>query len=118
MRAAGFSRAQVELVFDVIDEGRGFHSQRLSDFARATADRVYGAVPRKDGSTLPELFARFEEWQKTRDEIWAAEEDGFQHSEYCLDDMGASDDEGVELLGALMNLLKDDEVFQDTMLGS
>ena len=44
------------------------------------------------------LLDRYEEWDTTRTAIWEAEEVGFEDSEYTSDDMGWSDDEGVDLL--------------------
>jgi hypothetical protein len=51
LRGAGLNRAQVETVFDIISETRGFHSQTAETSARSKLDEVFGPV--EDDPTAP-----------------------------------------------------------------
>jgi hypothetical protein len=48
LRGAGLNRAQVETVFDIISEARGFHSQSVETSARSRLDEVFATPDEAD----------------------------------------------------------------------
>jgi hypothetical protein len=55
---------------------------------------------------IARLLKDYDEWSERREAIWAEEAEGWD--EYSSDDMGYSDDDGVELLEALVDALREE----------